>query len=407
MSQRLFLLLILLAPALPAASCDTCKGRGQIALRRDASYPRALEAQERLGLWCNYCQALGLYDPEVRVAPCPDCQALPDPLDQALPREHREALAVPMQLWWRDHDRALTIFMVTERFTVSAQIRDLPLKSHAREFVRCRQRLRELVPGPAVSRGKTLHRHERAHLWLQRMQDAILFCNRTCGLEGPQMQELARGSYRYNLLLFSDGSDLGAFKQCYAPLPRRGEENTISWLLGTSLGADDLAWSRCLHDVGIHWADRLFGTAEEEKVPGWLLIGLPFLLELHYVGQARFDYNLDRDQDGSWGGSPRFRNPVYKLVARERAPFQAMLDLAASRQDLDHRMLSWSLLEFLSSRDSKVLGRLLTQLVEGQDLDSALEASHGWSREELEQAWQAHVQSQYRAPDKRRDPLRE
>jgi hypothetical protein len=400
---------LLLAGVAPGATCPTCRGRGVIPIRQDATYERARQAHERVHLWCNYCEALGLYDPEVTRSPCPDCNQLPDPsVKEAVSRERRETLAIPMQQWWSSHDSHLVIFMISDTFTVAADLREMPLKSSAREFARCRQRLTEFVPGRQIGRGKTLSRHERAHLWLQRMQDAWQLCSRLVGLDDAEaVTEFMQSDYRLNLMLFADGMSFGGFRQCYAPLPRRGTENHIAAQLGTSIGSDDLGWSRCLHDLAFHWVDRAFGSTEEDRIPGWLFHGLACHLELHFLGAVRFDLPRDREDEGSWGGQTRFRNLLHKRLDQDRLDLDKALQVTVGQADLDDKMIGWSLVEFLSGTDPARFGALVRGLIAEQPFADALQASHGWTLEELRTRWTTHIRKHYRASEKKRDPLRE
>jgi hypothetical protein len=364
----------------------------------------ARERQAELSWWCRTCQAFGLYetDGDPRAPrPCPACQPLP--ALEEMPEAAAAALAPMVSAWWQSQPHDRVILMTSPRFTLASEVEAMPLKSSAGEFAGIRKRVAATLPEPWAGKGKTVDAHERAHLWMQRLQDGWDHCDGLFGMESMSTPE------RIHCLLFSDGARLQAFMSASGGLYARGAVATMPVYSGTSIGSDDLAWSRTLHTLGLHWVDRAWGLREGEPrpdIPGWIFHGVAFHLELYYYGAARFDHSRDTEKSGPWGAAPRFAAGLAKDLGKDKLDLTGALAASVDGAGIDDKMIGWSLVDFLSAEDPGKLGALLQALAGGQELAAALQTTHGWTTQELERRWGEHVRragKQDRGHEPRRD----
>jgi len=238
--------------------------------------------------------------------------------------------------------------------------------------------------------------------------DGHRFCNDVCGIPADEADSIHRSSYLFNFILFKNGGDGSTLNQRLGQLYRRGDGNLSYAAASSSVGADDTAWARLMHNLGHIWSERLYGGQTHKGVQGWLIGGMKLHTQLHFCAGASASVASETSTSGAWGGPKRLRQSVYKMVDKDKANFAAMLVKQWEALEIRDQMLAWSLLDFLSEVSKPKLKELLRQLaVEQKGLADALRESHSWTLGMLEASWVQYVRRAYRGDERKVQPVRD
>jgi hypothetical protein len=389
-----------------------CRGLRKVEVERDSTYARARKAQEKLGIWCNWCQGMGLYDKRQRVAPCPNCGSFPNPAlpDSEVPSAQRDALSTQLDYWWKDHGCHRIVFITTPDMTLSCGLEPIELsKTNLRNYYEERVRVASTMPGVDPRRMRILSRHERAHMNILRMIDAYEFCNRAISVKTEEQANYFNITVpRIDVLIFGSQLERDQFNTRHGGVGRyRGTQVQTEFGGGGTANDDDRLHASLVHNLAHHWCDRAFGGNRKREPPGWLFAGIAHHLEMMTFGEPINKCDYEYNKGMQWTGS-RWRTKLYKDLKKGDIKLQEALTKTKEAQSFMEHVVAWSLIDFLSwydtSNHTNRFAVLVGELVKERTLAESLRESHGWTTNMLEINWIRYVEQSYRTEPKKVKP---
>jgi hypothetical protein len=393
-------------------ACPECQGLRKMEIKRDSSWVRAAKFQEEHGIWCNWCQGLGVYDRTKRVAPCLNCGGFPNPAesDSDVSSYQRDALETQLDYWWKNHGCHRVVFITTPNMTLSCGLEPIELsKTHLRNYYPERKRVAETMPGVDPRRMRILSRHERAHMFILRMIDAYEFCNRTVGVKTEEQENYFKITVpRIDAFIFGSKMEQDSFVAKHGGHGRyRGVQIQTDFGGGGTANDDDRLHSSVIHNIAHHWCDRAFGGSRKREPPGWLYAGIAHHLEMVTFGEPINKCDYEYNKGMQWSGN-RWRTKLFKEVKDQEVQLQEVLTKTKEAQSFMEHRVAWSLVDYLSwfDRENRTnrFAVLMAELIKEHTLAEALRESHGWTTNMLEINWIRYVQQYYRLEPKKPKP---